>query len=383
MHSILVVLIILLIVIIIAASNLGSRHRRRRSRGCDEALLQRQGLPVLRSEEELAVALGLMLPRLTWLLDRRRLRVKDGYSEHYRVQRARKADGSVRVLMAPRPKLKAAQRWVLRNILGKVALSEPAHGFRPGRSIRTHAAPHAGFEAVVCCDLRNFFHTITFPRVRGIFRHLGYGERVASALALLCTTWLPGTRRRVLPQGAPTSPALSNLAARRLDRRLAGLADVLRFRYTRYADDCAFSGSPRRLGALIRTVRRIVQSEGFALHEGKLRIHRRGARQTVTGVVVNHAPAAPRAERRRLRALLHQAQFTGLEAQNRIGHAHFADYLRGKIAFIGMLNPAHAKPLRAALERLAPDAPAVSATPASETAADARTYREGPEGLPF
>ena len=378
---VLLIVLILIIVVIVALSRRSSRRIRRwRNPDGDVALLQQQGLPVLRNEEELAVALGVTMPQLIWLADRRRKCRVNGYSSHYHIQCKPKPDGSMRVLMAPRPKLKAAQRWILQHILGKIPLPEVAHGFRSGHSILTHAAPHADAEAVVCCDLRDFFHTISYPRVRGIFQSLGYGDRVAVVLALLCTSWLPGTRRRVLPQGAPSSPALSNLAARRLDRRLAGLAASLGYRYSRYADDCAFSGSPRPLGALIRTVRRIVRSEGFSLHEGKLRIHRRGARQVVTGVVVNQTPAVPRAERRRLRALLHQAQYTGLEAQNRTEHTHFTSYLQGKIAFIRMINPAHAHPLHAALRRVLPGAGVpVDVTTITEREA----YEPGPDELTF
>jgi RNA-directed DNA polymerase len=165
---------------------------------------------------------------------------------------------------------------------------------------------------------------VTLPRVKGIFRKAGYREQVATLLALLCTesprevvtlegqTYYVALGPRCLPQGAPTSPALTNTLCLRLDRRLSGLAARLGWRYTRYADDLTFSlpaehkGKPR-LGALLGLVRRIVEAEGFRLNPEKTRVHRRGGRQQVTGLVVNGAaaPRVPRALRRQLRAAVH------------------------------------------------------------------------------
>lgn len=309
--------------------------------------IQQYGLPVLGTLEELAAWLQISPRDLTWLMGRWTPK-GTGLSPHYVLQRIPKSGGGERVLLAPKSRLKAIQRRILREMLDKLPLHDAAHGFRAKRSILTNATPHVGQETVACFDLTDFFPSITYPRVCGLFHAMGYSREIAGALAALCSTRLPGTRRRVLPQGAPTSPAISNLIARHLDVRLAGLAQTLGFRYTRYADDCTLSGPAQRLGRLIRTVRAIVRSERFTLHEGKLRVHRRGACQQVTGLVVNTAPTITRAERRRLRAILHQAQYSGLEAQNRNGHAHFAEVLRGKIAFLHMINPRHAAPLQQA-----------------------------------
>ena len=345
------------------------------------------GLPALFSDEELAAALGISMQEYHWLLDRRDPDEKNGHSRHYQRFDIPKARGGTRVLLAPKLRLKTVQRWILRHILEQISPHDAAHGFHKGRSIVSNAQAHAGQPAVLCIDLRDFFTSINYLRVRGFFRAIGYPAKVAAALGLLCTTRLPGSSRRVLPQGAPTSPALANLVARCLDFRMAGLAAKYGYRYTRYADDCTFSGDPRRLHIIIRTMRAIIKSEGFRLHEGKVRIHRPGACQQVTGLVVNRAPAVSRAARRRMRAILHQAQQTGVAAQNRLNHPHFLDYLRGNISFIRMVNPAHARPLETALAHLLPikkpvdtreDAPFIR--PPMTSGLDG--YTAGAEGMP-
>ena len=139
------------------------------------------------------------------------------------------------------PRLKAAQEWVLRNVLDRVEAHDAAHGFRAGRSIVTNAEPHVGADAVVNLDLEDFFPSIGYRRVRGVFRAIGYSEAAATVFALLCTAAdveeveLDGERyyvevsERRLPQGAPSSPAITNVLCRRLDRRLAAIAADLGF----------------------------------------------------------------------------------------------------------------------------------------------------------
>src|SRR5205823_7816991 len=202
-----------------------------------------------------------------------------------------------------------------------------ANGFLPGRSILTNAAVHTGARVVVKMDLASFFPTITLRRVKGIFRRAGYREQVATLLALLCTEapreivpfqgkdYYVALGPRCLPQGAPTSPALTNTLCLRLDQRLAGLAKKYGWRYTRYADDLTFSlpkghdGDPH-VGSLIGLVRRIVEDEGFAVHPDKTRLARSGGRQKITGLVVNGdlKPRVPRKLRRQMRAALHNLQ---------------------------------------------------------------------------
>jgi retron-type reverse transcriptase len=163
------------------------------------------------------------------------------------------------------------------------------------------------------------------------------------------------TGPRGLPQGACTSPALSNFVARRLDSRLAGIAAKLGWNYSRYADDLTFSAdgeTTSRIGYLLARVRHIAQDEGFAVNEKKTRVLRQSDAQNVTGIIVNQRMGVPRDLVRRLRAILHRARTEGLAAQNRQNLPHFEMWLRGMIAYIHMVNPKQAAPLRVALEAL-------------------------------
>ena len=119
---------------------------------------------------------------------------------------------------------------------------------------------------------------------------------------------------RLLPQGAPTSPAITNLICRRLDRRLMGLSRTLGFVYSRYADDLTFSGSGeavKKIGTLLKAVHSIVEAEGFKVHPDKTRVMRKSTRQDVTGLTVNEAVAVPRDLLRRYRAVLQQVERHG------------------------------------------------------------------------
>ena len=239
----------------------------------------------------------------------------------------------------------------------------PAHGFVTGRSIVSNAGPTLRAQLVVVnLDLEGFFPSIGLPRVRRVFQRLGYSPAVATILALLCTecprraviydgvTYHVATGPRGLPQGACTSPGLSNQVARRLDKRLGGLAAKLGLTYTRYADDLTFSGDAAlegRVGYLMARVRHIAREEGFAVNEAKSRVLRQSAAQLVTGLVVNDRPGVRRSEIRKLRAILHKARVEGLERQNREGHPNFVAWLQGKIAFVEMVRPEAGSKLRA------------------------------------
>lgn len=334
---------------------------RHRGAVTDEGRLACYGLPVLRSEAELAAWLGISRERLRWFTHDRPADTVWHYVRHTRAKR----DGGTRVILAPKRELKALQRHVLRHLLDLVPPTEAAHGFRAGHSIATNAGPHAGRQVVVNLDLKDFFPSVTYPRVRGVFISLGYGYAVAATLALLCTEhdrvayerddgrYYISVTPRALPQGAPTSPALANLAAARLDRRLLGLARARGWSYTRYADDLTFSGDDAAAAArLLSATKRIIAAEDFVVHPEKVHVARRSGRQVVTGLVVNDGVGTPRQLRRRLRAVLHNAAQTGLEAQNREGREGFRAYLAGMIGHVSAANPAQGKGLREALQQL-------------------------------
>jgi len=322
----------------------------------DDEKLKRFGLPSLSTPAQLAGSLSIPLLRLRWLA----FHSDASTVSHYVRFQIPKKSGGMREIWAPQPKLAAAQSWILENILSKVPVGDVAHGFVPGRSTVTNAKPHVKRAIVVNVDLKDFFPTITFPRVKGIFESLGFSPAVATVLALLCTEsprreveysgrrYFVATGPRALPQGACTSPALSNLAAWGLDRRLAGVAAKLGWTYTRYADDLTFSGDtlvpkgqkhPKSVGWLLARTRHVCEAEGFEVNEKKVRVQRRNTAQSVTGVVVNEKPSTPRSERRRLRAILHHARFEGLEKQNRDGKENYVAWLRGHVAYVQMVNP--------------------------------------------
>lgn len=327
--------------------------------------LGRRGLPLLATPADVAKALGLTVPRLRWLA----FHAEAPTRTHYVYFQVPKRTGGMRLLSAPHDDLKKAQHWILETILGKLPVTDAAHGFVEGRSVVSNAAAHVRRDVVVNSDLSDFFPSITVGRVRGVFEAIGYSPAVATVLALLCTeaprtkvehegkTFWVAVGPRALPQGAPTSPALSNQIARKLDQRLLGLAAKLGWTYTRYADDLTFSagaGQREKIGYLLARVRHIAGDEGFALNPKKCRVQRAARRQEVTGVIVNDKLSLPREELRRLRAIVHGAQRTGLAAQNREGRENFEAWLRGKIAYVMMVDRAKGERLRAALDAAPP-----------------------------
>ena len=170
-------------------------------------------------------------------------------------------------------------------------------------------------------------------------------------------TWAQLQRLRDphLPQGAPTSAALANLCAFRLDLRLDGLAHALGARYTRYADDIVLSGGRHLSQAMPRIkawVGRIALEEGFTLNHRKTRCLPAGRRQSVCSIIVNQHPNLPRPEFDRLKAILYQCVVQGPVAQNREGRPHWRDYLRGRVAWAAQLNPAKAQRLKRLLDQI-------------------------------
>ncbi len=246
---------------------------------------------------------------------------------HYHRFLMPKKRGGHRLISAPMPRLKAAQHWILEHILNPLPLHEAAHGFRSEHSILTNAAPHCGARTVVNIDLQDFFPNITWPRVFGLFRSLGYSRSISTIFTQLCTeppvedieldgqTWQVATGKRHLPQGAPTSPAITNLLCRALDARLKGIAKKHQFTYTRYADDLTFStfvGKREETRKLLWQVKKVIEEEGFQIHPEKMRLMDRGRSQEVTGLNVHEQkPTAPRKDVRAFRALLHQLERNG------------------------------------------------------------------------
>jgi retron-type reverse transcriptase len=294
-------------------------------RDSDDNKLSTHALPLIKTDKELAELLGIEYKQLRFLVYHRDVVAVDHY-HRYTVPKRR---GGVRNIAAPKLILKATQRKILEEILSKLPVSEHAHGFLKGKSVVSGAQEHVGKPVLVInMDLENFFPTITFERVRGMFMAFGYSGYIASLLAMLCTYCermaievrgqikYVKTSHRILPQGSPASPMITNIVCGKLDKRLSGLAECFGFAYTRYADDMSFSlkekvtdnnGSVDE-GKLCGLVSKIVAEEGFKINKEKTKFLRQNNRQCITGVVINNEEiGVPKKWVKRLRAAIYNA----------------------------------------------------------------------------
>ncbi|MGH2874118.1 MAG: reverse transcriptase family protein, partial [Solirubrobacteraceae bacterium] len=343
---------------------------------------RRWPVPDIASLGALAEFLAVSDGELAWFADAHGLErtVRAQRLRHYDYATLPRPGRPVRLVERPKPRLKTIQRRLLHELLDLIPVHDTAHGFVAGRSVHTHVHTHTGRFVVIRFDLEDFFSSIRAGRAYGIFRTAGYPESVAHALTALTTNVVPAAvwqriarpadARQVaahhqlgqrlatphLPQGAPTSPALANLAAFRLDRRLAGLARSLEIDYSRYADDLTFSGPARLIaqaGTLRRAVAQIAGEEGFAINQAKSTLATRAGRQRVCGIVVNDHPNVARHEYDTLRAILHNAAVRGPLSQNLDAVPSFGAHLLGRIAWVESLNPRRGARLRRQFHQIA------------------------------
>jgi hypothetical protein len=336
---------------------------------------RRWPVPEIVSLGQLAEFLKVSCGELAWLADVRGLErtVASERLRNYWYATIARPGRPVRVIERPKHRLKEIQRKVLHELLDWIPAHEAAHGFTRGRSVRTHAGAHSGQFVVIRLDLEDFFSSISASRIYGIFRTAGYPEAVAHTLAGLSTNvvaasfWAslarPAEPRQIdahhrlgrrlatphLAQGAPTSPALANLAAYKLDRRLTGLAASLEIAYTRYADDLTFSGPAkliRHASTLRRAVTEIAVDEGFTVNQQKSTLATRAGRQLVCGIVTNDHLNVVRSEYDSLKAILHNCAIHGPATQNRRAVRDFRAHLLGRITWVGALNPTRGEKLR-------------------------------------
>lgn len=277
----------------------------------------------------------------------------------YQIFEIPKKSGGTRQISSPNPSLKILQQK-LKQILTTVYEPNIAtNGFVTGKSIVSNATIHRNQRYVLNVDLKDFFPSINFGRVRGIFLSAPYNlpPEVATVFANICNY------KNGLPQGAPTSPIISNMICSKLDRKLNQLARKYKCYYTRYADDITFSTSirtfPPEIGYfedeifhLGEEVNEIISSNGFVINLDKLRLQTRDIRQEVTGLIVNERVNVPRKFDRQIRAMLHDWEVNGIEAAQQKhltfrnnhrnpqieGEINFRKIVRGKIAFLGMVR---------------------------------------------
>ena len=327
----------------------------------DEAQLTAMGLPVFPNLKALAEAMKIPMNELRFLAyDKKVTR-----TVHYKKFKIAKKTGGFREISAPGPRLKAVQHWILEQVLNKTRLHPAAHGFVPERSSVTNAAPHIGAAVVVNLDVKDFFPSVTYQRVKGVFQSLGYSEQMATVFALLCTEPqvaemdMDGTRyfistdQRRLPQGAPTSPAITNILCWGMDRRFEGVARSLGWNYTRYADDLTFSkkDNTNDTNRVLWQAQQILENEGFTVHPNKIKVMRNGHRKEVTGVVVNEKANVSREKLKKFRAVLHRLETKGI-AEVEFGQGHVLESIQGFANYVLMVNPEKGSALKAQVNAL-------------------------------
>ena len=233
-----------------------------------------------------------------------------------------KKNGTLRRIDVPNTNIKILQRK-LNQVLQSVYIAKPSvHGFVAGKSVKSNAQKHLGKRWVLNVDLQDFFPSINFGRVRGMLMGIPYNlaPRVATVLAHLCCF------QGHLPQGAPTSPAISNMICAPMDSQLQTLAKMNRSTYTRYVDDITFSTTntslPTELVVLNALnqlspgvkLKETIEQNGFCINDRKVWLSGQHRRQVVTGVIVNEITNLPKRFTSQIRGMIHAWETYGLSA---------------------------------------------------------------------
>lgn len=330
-------------------------------------VLQQKQMPVIFSAKHLAIWFGLNEFDLVYVLQHR-----DGYYAYFLIK---KRSGGKRRIVVPYENIKRMQRWILTEILQKVEVHRQCKGFIKGGSTIDNARPHVGKKYIKKFDLKDFFESIDVRRVYGVFREIGYSPAVSYDLASLCTIniseekykameayqkyWFKDLHEMqypVLAQGAPTSPALSNIICRKLDERFEKYAIMNGLQYTRYADDITFSGDDLKKLPSMAFVRRVVKEEGFKLNPKKTGTYGRDNRQEVTGILVDgNAPRLPQKFKRQIYRHLHFCEKFG--ARQHFAHVmpdvgNARQWLYGKIFYVKSVEPDEGKKMLAMADKL-------------------------------
>ncbi|MHA1498566.1 MAG: reverse transcriptase domain-containing protein [Promethearchaeota archaeon] len=316
----------------------------------DEKKLKEHNLEILKDAKDLAKFLELEFKELRFLTYHRDVVSID----HYIRYEIPKRSGGIRKIAAPKLILKKSQRAILDKILSNIKVSENTHGFLAGKSVISNANSHPKQPYLILnMDLTDFFPTITFERVRGMFIYLGYSGHISTLLAILCTYCerIPikvknkvkyvATSKRILPQGSPASPMITNIICRRLDKRLEGLSKEFGFTYSRYADDLSFSLQDKKdenLGRFYGLVHKIIKEEGFKINPSKTRFLRKNYQQKITGIILNNQELGlPRKWIKNYRAALYNAN-NELEKNGKIPDEKKHE-ISGMTSWVKSVNP--------------------------------------------
>lgn len=298
--------------------------------------LSNKGLPIIYDQGHLSLLVGYEYEFL--------LAVSNEASHFYKHYEVPKRNGGKRAIDEPLPSLKEIQSWILSEILvpaSRTMVSPVAKAFMPGKSLRENARFHRGRSKVVAVDIQDFFPSIGYGAVYGIFQRMGYNNPVSVMLARLCTL------RGILPQGAPTSPMLSNLFFKDADQKIFHYCRKRDIQYTRYADDLIFSGNDLSQQHLISYVKMLLSSKKLMLNEKKTKVMGQGMRQNVTGVVVNEILQVPRTYRDKVRQEVYYCIKFGVASHmERVKKPHWVNtprrylqHLLGKVNYVLQINP--------------------------------------------
>ena len=290
-----------------------------------------QDLPVIVDASSLAKFIGIDLRYLC--------NMAYGTEHFYRTFLIPKKRNGYRKISEPLPDLKRVQNWILINILNYIKPSRFAKAYVKKQSVKTNARFHRGQKVLISMDVKDFFPSIRIESVFNIFTKIGYNENISWFLAHLCC--LNGE----LPQGAPTSPCLSNIYMRTFDENVAAYTTEQKWRYTRYADDLTFSGDGN-VAALIRTVSGMLLENHLYPNTEKTRVAYQNARQEVTGIIVNKKLQVSRSYRKKIRQEIYYIKKYGLESHLsfcQISQKNYLEHLQGKIGYALFINPKDAE----------------------------------------
>lgn len=248
--------------------------------------------------------------------------------KYYRIVKIPKKSGGQRKLACPSREMKAIQAWILRYILDKIPVHPSATAFRLETNLSANVVPHINRPYFLCCDLVDFFGSLSKDAVYKVFRSLGYKPEISHTFSNICCF------RDSLPQGGVTSPALSNLICLRLDGRIASYCGRRNIKYTRYADDMTFSAvEPKSLVRIKPTIEKIVGDYGLKLNESKTRFL--GPRQCrrITGLVISgDTYGIGKKQKRILRARIYN--FEHRQHMNEDEYNFHLNHLKGWMSFL-------------------------------------------------
>lgn len=288
----------------------------------------RELLPVISSQLDLA--------RFLEISDSLLEAIQKHPESRYRIFYIPKRRGGIRRIEAPQPSLQALQKKIADEILSKVVFHDAAHGFITRRSIISNAERHRWGRHFLHLDLKDFFASTKSEVVEQAFASLGYQLPVAHSLARICCA------RGALPQGAPTSPALSNLCAKNLDIALTSIAEQNNLVYTRYADDITFSGHFISL-TFVKITQRAIEASKYELNDQKTLLTRNGGKNIVTGISVSRKKlCVPRNFKRAARSAAHFLLRNGVVSESRrsgIFDPLHVDRVLGRLAYWHQVEP--------------------------------------------